>query len=151
VASRDSNPDSPRENTLLQSGAANRIRLMPVEERAGVEPARPEGAKSLAGILAYPCRSFRKWRRVAESNSHPEGAPVFKTGGRPSRPYSPCQITLVPGERFELVTNCVLSAAPLPVGLTGYMDRGSGVEPDSTGFASQPLADQDATAEINKN
>ncbi len=55
---------------------------------------------------------------------------------------------MVPGERFELVTNCVLSAAPLPVGLTGYMDRGSGVEPDIAGFASQPLADQDATGEL---
>ncbi len=61
-----------------------------------------------------------------------------------------CQITLVPGERFELVTHCVLSAAPLPIGLTGYVDRGSGIEPDSTGFAGQPLADQDATAEISK-
>lgn len=30
--------------------------------------------------LGYLSASLAKWRRAAESNGHPEGAPVFKTG-----------------------------------------------------------------------
>jgi hypothetical protein len=76
----DSNPDSPKGNTVLQAGAASRIRLAPkkLAEGLGVEPSRaisdacrvssavasrpPRPLKSGAGaVIRTLCASFGGW------------------------------------------------------------------------------------------
>ncbi len=52
-----------------------------------------------------------KWRKVPESNGHPGGAPLFKTGGRPFRPYVPFQTT---GSRSQIRTETVLFLRQTP-------------------------------------
>jgi hypothetical protein len=48
-------------------------------------------AEAFASAIAavHPRTAQIGWRRAEESNPHPEGATVFKTAGRPSRPGSP--------------------------------------------------------------
>ena len=65
-ATQDSNLHSPEENSVLQTGAASRIRLMPMEGCPGVEPGN-------GGFADHPltvCCCTPYWRKGGESNSY---------------------------------------------------------------------------------
>ena len=96
-------------------------------------------ANTLAGRRACQCPTLpENWRKAEESNPHPFGATVFRTVGRPFRPCFPHVKELVPGERFELITNPGLSRMPLPLGYPGKLEDIMGVEPIRAGL--QPAA-----------
>ncbi len=81
----------PQGQVGLQSTAPNRMRLSSVKSggESGSRTRTRFHVNCLANRLACQCRPHLKWRRAEELNPHPFGAPVFRTGGRPSRPRSP--------------------------------------------------------------
>ena len=57
-------------HSCLQTGALGRIQTSNV----------PKGIPGYSRIVSIVSPASAKWRRAGESNAHPEGAPIFKTG-----------------------------------------------------------------------